>query len=171
SVRRPWILASSGRRCGASPRAQGWHHARFGTSPGDTEPRSGRSPAAADVPERAITRGEVAAAPAARAVAATARRAHEHTIAALEHVLLAIVDAPAVDAAVAQPARCAAGEAGRGKFRALGHNAQHDRTRRPALHQDVLAEAASKTARTARARAKTLVVEEERALALGDLDR
>src|SRR5437773_10266535 len=122
------------------------------------------SAAAADVAQRAIPRDERFVAPGARAVATAARRAHEHAVAALQHVLLAIVDARAVDADVAEAAGRAAGEAGGGELRALGHDAQHDRARRAALDQDVLAEAAAEEPGSARAPAQALVVDEERAL-------
>src|SRR6266478_9958818 len=55
-------------------------------------------------------------------------------------------------------------------FRSLGHEAQHDRPPRAALEEDVLAEPAAGTSPPARARAHALVAEEERAVALRDLD-
>src|SRR4051812_47269015 len=79
--------------------------------------RSARGPALrapADVAHRAIALGEAGTARAGGAVAAAARRADQHAVAALEDVLLAVVPAAAVDAQVAATAGGAAGEAGGG---------------------------------------------------------
>src|SRR5258708_4685977 len=160
-------LGSDGRAPDARPPPAG---VTASPSPLPSRTRASCFPAP-DVPQRPIARDECAIPLATRAVAAAARRAHEHAVAALQHVLLAVVDAGAVDADVAQAAGGAAGEAGGGELRALGHDAEHDGTRRAALDQDVLAQAAAEAAGAAGAGAQALVVEEERALALGHLDR
>src|SRR5207249_1898448 len=104
-------------------------------------------------------------------VAADARRSDQHDVAALEHVLAAVVDRDAVDLHVAQAAVDAAGEPGRRELRALGHERGDDRHRGLALEADVLAEPATELARAARAWPQSFFVEEERAVALGHLDR
>src|SRR5689334_13198233 len=106
-----------------------------------------------------------------RSVPAAARRAHQHTVAALEHVLAPVIHLPAVDPHVAEAARAAAGEPGRREARPLGHEAHHDGARRLALDQDVLTEPAAEAPPPARARPHALVVEEERAVSLGHLHR
>src|SRR5262249_22647579 len=122
------------------------------------------------VAQRTVTGDHIFAALPPRPVAAPARRAHEHAVAAFENVLLAVVDAAPVDLHVAQPAGGAARQTGGGKARAVGHDAQPDRAGRSAFDDDVLTEAAAETAGPTRARAQALVMEEERALPLGDLD-
>src|SRR5206468_5812357 len=92
----------------------------------------------ASVAERPIALGHGRIALRRRAVAAAARRAHQNDVAALEHVLPAVVDRDAVDLYVAEPAVLAAREAGRLELRALGHERREDRRVRLALEADVL---------------------------------
>src|SRR4029453_9921252 len=92
-------------------------------------------------------------------------------VAVLQHVLLAVVDALAIDADVAPPARVTARQARRRVRGPLGHHAEHDGTGRAALDQDFLAQPPRMAPAAARACAHALVMEEERAVALGDLDR
>src|SRR6185436_2245083 len=125
----------------------------------------------ASVAERSIALGHGRITLGRRAVAAAARRAHQDDVTALEHVLLAVVDRDAIDLHVAEPAGLAAGEAGRLELRALGHERGEDRRVGFALEADVLPEAAAEAPGAARARTQTLLVEEERAVALGHLDR
>src|SRR5207244_6639417 len=96
----------------------------------------------ADIAEQAVAQAEGSRPRAGRAVAAAPGRAHEHAVAARENVLAAMIHLPAVDAHVAEAAGAAALEAGRGKFRPLRHEAQHDGAGGSALDEDVLAEAA-----------------------------
>src|SRR5262245_30941361 len=104
-------------------------------------------------------------------IPATAWRPHQHDVAALEHVLAAIVDRDAVDLHVAEPAVLAARETGRRELRALGHERGDDRCVRLAFEHDVLPEPTAEPAGAARARGQPLLVEEQRAVALGHLDR
>src|SRR5206468_6824547 len=90
----------------------------------------------ASVAERPIALGHGRIALRRRAVAAAARRAHQNDVAALEHVLPAVVDRDAVDLYVAEPAVLAAREAGRLELRALGHERREDRRVRLALEAD-----------------------------------
>src|SRR4029453_4629328 len=94
-----------------------------------------------------------AVARARRAVAAAPRRAPQHAIATLEHGRVAGVPAPPVDAHVAAPSGRTTGQAGGGEGGALGHDAEHDGPRRAALDEDVLAESATETSPSPRARA------------------
>src|SRR3989442_7228094 len=80
----------------------------------------------ADIAEQAVAQAEGSRPRAGRAVAAAPRRAHEHTVAARENVLAAMIHLLAVDAHVAETAGAAALEARRGKLRPLPHEAQHD---------------------------------------------
>src|SRR5262245_37109547 len=123
------------------------------------------------IAERAIALGRCRIASRHRPVAATARRAHQHDVAALEHVLAAVVDRDAVDLHVTEAAVAAARESWRGELRALGHERGDDWHVRLALEHDVLSEPAAKPAGAARARGQPLLAEEERAVALGHLDR
>jgi len=123
------------------------------------------------VAERGVALAQRPIARAGGAVAPAAGRADEHAVAPREDVLLAVVDAAAVDLDVAAPAGAAAGQARRGKRRPLGHDAQHDRPGRATLDQDVLTEPAAEAPAAARARPQALVVEEQGAVALGDLHR
>src|SRR5207244_7218472 len=113
---------------------------------------------------QAVARAEGGRPRAGRAVAAAPGRAHEHAVAARENVLAAMIHLPAVDAHVAEAAGAAALEAGRGKFRPLRHEAQHDGAGGSALDEDVLAEAAPVAPGAPRARAQPPVVEEGRAI-------
>src|SRR5262249_40405068 len=106
------------------------------------------------VAERSISLSHGRIALRRRAVAAAARRAHQDDIAALEHVLLAVVDRDAVDLHVAEPTGLAAREAGRLELRPLGHERREDRRVRLALEADVLPEAAAEAPGAARARAQ-----------------
>src|SRR6266704_1649460 len=80
-----------------------------------------------EVAERAVVLGERKVALCSGAVTAAARRPHQDDVAALEHVLAAVVDRAAVDLHVAQPAVVAAGEARCGELRTLGHEGRDDR--------------------------------------------
>src|SRR3989442_4028325 len=120
------------------------------------------------VAERAITLDERPAARARRAVAAAPGRPEHDRVARAQHVLLAVVDALAVQPDLAAAAGRAAGEPGRGIGRSLGHEAHHDRRRRLVLDPHLLTETAPELAGPARAGTHALVVEEERAVALGD---
>src|SRR5215470_6557346 len=132
---------------------------------------SGPPRSAPGVAALAVALAQLAGALAGGPVATATRRAHQHAIAVLQHVLAAVVHLLAVDAHVAEPAGAAARQARRGEARALGHEAHHDRALRLALDQRVLAEAAPEAAAPARAGPHSLVVEEERAVALGHLHR
>src|SRR5205823_13590110 len=102
-----------------------------------------------------------------RSIAAAARRADQHAVARPQDVLTPVVDGPAVDAHLAAPAGLASVQPGRGKLRALRHEADGDRARRLALHQDVLAESAAKAACAAGPRPQPPVAEDQRAVARG----
>src|SRR5262249_3460532 len=131
-------------------------------SPGARPPR-----APVVVAELAIAEAKCVVAGAGGAVAAAARRAHEDAIAALQHVLAAMIDLLVVDAHVAQAARGAAREAGGGAARPLRQEADHEGAHGAALEEHVRAEPAPPVPIAARARAQALVVEEKRAVALG----
>src|SRR5690348_6228152 len=152
----------NGRNCGNSARA------RLDTPSVRAGPRMAtRSPvSAAGVTAGAIALAQLLPPLPGRPVAGAARRAHQHAVAALQHVLAPVIHLLAVDPHVAQAARAAAGQPRRGEAGALGHEAHHDRPRRLALDQHVLAEAAAELPLATRARAHALVVEEERAVAL-----
>src|SRR5204863_7280635 len=108
----------------------------------------------------------------ARGTVRAAARGLEHDGAALlQHVLLAVVDALAVETDLAAAARATAREPGRRVRRALGHEAHHDRRGRLVVDLHLLPEPAAELAGAARARAHPLVAEEQRAVALGDFHR
>src|SRR6476620_1454186 len=129
----------NGRNCGNSARA------RLDTPSVRAAPRMAtRSPvSAAGVTAGVIALAQLLRPLPGRPVAAAARRAHQHPVAALEHVLAPVIHLLAVDPHVAEAARAAAGEPGRREARALGHEAHHDGARRLALDQDVLTEPAA----------------------------
>src|SRR5262245_15448643 len=113
-------------RCSLAPSARALQIVRL------FEPRrllvsSGRAPP--DIAHRSIALYRLRLASARGAIAAAAWRADHHAFAALEHVLLAVVHAAVVHAHVTAAAGRAAGQPGRGKPRALGHEAHHDRAR------------------------------------------
>src|SRR4029450_6226214 len=139
--------------------------------PCPAESRPDRSGVRLDVAEPAVTLGQSGVALCGRTMAAGARRPYEHDVAALEHVLAPIIDRDAVDLHIAEPAVGAAGESRRGELRALGHERGHDRRVGLALEHDVLTEPAAEAAGAARARGQALLAKEERAVALGHLDR
>src|SRR4030095_9355088 len=92
-------------------------------APDDHRERS--DPSTMDVSKPPVALPQIARALPGRAIAPAARRAHQHAVAALEHVLAPVVDRLAVDLHGAEAARAHAREPRRGGARALGPAAAH----------------------------------------------
>src|SRR5262249_28890392 len=125
----------------------------------------------ARVPHRLVAFAVDRAAAVGAAKTAAARGAELDAVAATDQLRTAVVDRPAVDRHKAKPARGAAAQPRRGDLGALDDKQRADRVVVFDLDPDILAKPAAILSVAARAFAQALVAEEDRVVALGDLDR